>query len=111
MTTKTTPATNADLAAADDFVDDLVDEVQAEPTKQSEPQWNGRRTRIRLAHPVLRGTVAKPEGRFLDGAANPEIERQSKRDEAAAVASGLATAIEPLVEAIREKLVATPAEK
>jgi hypothetical protein len=186
-----------DLTPIDDL-EDLPGEGQPEPTKQTEPQWNGRRTRIRLAHPILRGTVEKPEGRFLDGgsrcidcgleghqfhvsasrakdgswhgpesdsiatlqrkgyltntkeardrddadrkrrdligpeatpvltavdlermwryemrngAVDPQIERQIKRDEMATVTSGLAAAIEPLVGAIRDKLVAAPEGK
>lgn len=184
---------------ADNDLDDLTEEVQPEPIKQLEPVWNGRYTRIKLAHPVLRGNAKHPAGRFLDsttpcldcqqpghafhvasskgsdgkwrgpeadhirlleeggwlrgtrqareradrqrrrdelvgvenasrvntaadfaelwryemrdGVVNLEIERQIKRDEAAAVASGLAVAIEPLVEAIRGKLAAAPESK
>ncbi len=58
--TRNTPTT--------DDLDDLPEEVQPKPSKQAEPQWNGRRTRIRLEHPVLRGTPDAPAGRFLDGA-------------------------------------------
>jgi len=67
--TRTTPATNPDLAAVDDL-DDLAEEIQTERTKPTEPHWSGRKTRIKLQFPILRGTVDKPAGRFLDGSSD-----------------------------------------
>ncbi len=52
-----------------DDLDDFVGEPDAPSApKQAEVEWNGRRTRIRLEHPILRGTPDSPAGRFLDGA-------------------------------------------
>jgi len=58
--------TNNKTVIADDLDDFAPEDVRPEPAKKSEPQWSGRKTKIRLQFPVLRGNVDSPAGRFID---------------------------------------------